>query len=72
MPNNEQVDVICPYYLSHAKQSLTCETPWGTRITIRQKSYYHRERWMERYCYTFNYINCPNAQICDKKYGGHK
>lgn len=68
MPNNENANVICPYFMWHSKKSITCESPIGDKFQSWFDTYKERIKWQRQYCDTYGYHECPVAALNDKKY----
>lgn len=68
MPNNENVDVKCPFFMWLSKKSLTCESPVGDKFQTWFETNKERIKWQRQYCDTYEYNKCPLAKLNDDKY----
>ena len=72
MPNVSTI-AICPYYKTEDTYSVICEgiveiknakTKNNVRFSRKEK----KEKWIDMYCKSYTYCNCPYAKLLNKKY----
>ena len=68
MPNNENANVICPYFMWMSKKSITCEGPVNDKFQMWFDTYKERIEWLRQYCEKYEYHECPVAKLNDQKY----
>ncbi len=70
MPNlTEFHDVICPFFVSRDRLSVTCEgVIHGTTCRNRFKNAARLEHHAAVFCETFDFHSCPHAAAVEKKY----
>lgn len=70
MPNtNEGANIVCPYYITHTKLSLTCEgVIEGTTMVSKFHNAELRDQHIKQYCECFGYPQCPEAKMIELKY----
>ena len=56
--------VLCPFFQTEKKQSLTCESG-----LMRFPSYKHKKRLMKKLCCSWDYEECKRYQKLMKEYG---
>lgn len=67
--------VICPYYISQGKKSVTCESVEEKEIKSTVMRFEREEKkkdWMEKYCVKWTYKECPYAKMKEERYGKEK
>ena len=67
---NPDLIAICPYYRRESKNSITCEgiCQCDTVYSSVKFDFETDKRcWVERYCATFKYKNCPYARMIEQE-----
>lgn len=70
MPNNRlSARVICPFYQSETKVTITCEGPFeDTAIMLRFLGQEKKDAYQQCVCCTFGYTKCKIAAMLMKTY----
>lgn len=63
MPNNTDVDVICPFYMWSTEQSISCEYPDVNKVQLWFDSHILKLKHQGKYCNSFDYRKCPMARL---------
>jgi len=66
MPNNDEVNIICPYFLSATRQSISCEYQDASKAQLWFASHQTKQYYQRKYCETFDYVKCPMARTNDE------
>ena len=62
-------NTVCPFYECENQTSITCEGVYiPSVITMKFKSGKDKKQWQEKYCFLFEYNNCPIARGLIEKY----
>ena len=62
-------NVICPYYLSQSDKRIRCEgVIEGTKVSSEFSQKEEKDEYMEIYCGTHDYLQCPIASKVEEAY----
>lgn len=62
---------ICPFYISEDMLTIRCEgivPENNSTYVMRFKDTRMKKAWLDKYCETYGYCNCPYAAILESSY----
>jgi len=67
MSRADWVDIKCPFYMRKEGYAIRCEkiVQGSTSTSSRFRDSNEQTQWLEMYCKSYNYDNCPFAKLAE-------